>query len=138
VVIHSGSLELRGDQYHGAWVPVRLTSRSGFHVLSGLVDTGADRILVPRNVIATLALVRIGTARISGVVSESGVIKIQPEDTFLANEVEVGGYRVLDVEVTPCDLDFVLVGRDILNDLVLHYDGPGLAFTLTDPSTTSP
>jgi predicted aspartyl protease len=138
VLVHSGPLEQRGDQYHGAWVPVRLESPTGFHVLSGLVDTGADQTLVPRAVIAALGFARIGTTRVSGVVSEKGVIKEQAEDTFRANEVEVGGYRVLDVEVTPYDRDFVLVGRDILNDLVLHYDGPRLAFTLTDPSPASP
>jgi hypothetical protein len=85
-----------------------------------------------------LALQRIGDTRISGVISEGGVVKEQPENTYRADEMEVGGYRVFNVEVTPFDSDFVLVGRDILNDLVLHYDGPGLAFTLTDPSTTSP
>ena len=138
MILHSGSLELRGDHYHGAWVPVRLKSPSGFNVQSGLVDTGVDQTLVPRKVIAALALVRIGDTLVSGVVSENGVVKEQPEHTFRADEVEVGGYRVFNVEVTPFDLDFVLVGRDILNDLVLHYDGPGLAFTLTDPSTTSP
>lgn len=132
MVLHTGSLEQRGDVYHGAWVPVRLRSRARFDVQTGLIDIGADQTMVPRRVITSLGFQRVGDVLVKGVTSE------KKDDTYRVDSMEIAGYTVVNIEVVPYDGDFVLVGRDILNDLVLHYDGPALTFTLTDPLTTSP
>jgi hypothetical protein len=50
-----------------------------------------------------------------------------------AADVEFEGLAFTTIEVLGSPLPIALVGRDILNQLVARFDGPGLSFSLQRP-----
>jgi hypothetical protein len=89
------------------------------------VDSGADRTVIPAQILATLQLVvldRITVAGFGGVVYQL--------DTY-AVELEIRQLRALMVEVVAHPTEpFILLGRDVLNQFRVILDGPQLALEI--------
>ena len=85
--------------------------------LVGLVDTGADMTLIPETLGRSLGLPvvsRLGITGVTGIAERADVV---------AATIELAGRRVL-AEVVAFG-DETIVGRDLLNRLMLRLDGPG-------------
>ena len=85
--------------------------------LVALVDTGADMTLVPEPVARILGLPVISQIRVTGVTGTA-----EGADVFAA-AIELAGKNLL-VEVVAFGEE-TIVGRDLLNRLVLRLHGPG-------------
>jgi predicted aspartyl protease len=98
-------------------------------MLRMLVDTGADCTLIPAQVARSLRLPVVDRMQIEGV---AGIALA----TIHAARVHVGGIRVL-ARVAAYG-DEALLGRDVLNKMLLDIDGPGLTITTTAPRPKRP
>lgn len=92
-------------------------------MLRMLVDTGADCTLIPEKVARSLHLPIVDRAEIQGVASKG------QEANVHAARIRLGALRVLARVVALGDE--CLLGRDILNRVVLHYDGPAEVLQIT-------
>jgi predicted aspartyl protease len=93
--------------------------------LEAQLDTGADRTVIPLDVVNRLVLkrVRYGQAVVAG----CGVV------VFEIYEIAITIPGVMDfvLEVAAGDEPHILLGRDVLNCLHTHLDGPGRILTLS-------
>lgn len=99
-------------------VHVEVIANSDSALLTALIDTGADITAIPAQIAQEILPAPVGQIQIEGVTGEDIV------PTFgvllrLENTITVG-----PVEVILVDFDFVVLGRDVLNDFVLMLDGP--------------
>jgi predicted aspartyl protease len=81
-----------------------------------IVDTGADRTLVPASVVRDLGLPRVSAIKLKSI----GETEI--ETTIHGAVVSFGRFRAL-VRVIAF-ADEAMLGRDVLNQLVTTLDGP--------------
>jgi predicted aspartyl protease len=88
-----------------------------------LVDTGADCTLIPVKLARSLRLPVVDKAEIQGVGAKPQAANVH------AARVRLGSLRVLARVVALGDE--CLLGRDILNRVVLHFDGPSLILQVT-------
>jgi predicted aspartyl protease len=100
-------------------------------VLDAQIDTGADRTVVPAVVVTKLGLLPGGHLQFGGI---GGVI------TLPVYYVSISIPGVMDFTIDAAgddDETLVLLGRDVLNALHTHLDGPGRMLTLSaQPSAT--
>lgn len=88
-------------------------------LLSGLVDTGADTTLVPAEQLRAIKAEEIYRARLRSHWGESRTVTVHLID------MEIAGLNLPGIEVIADDLtEDVLLGRNVLNRLVLLLDGP--------------
>src|SRR5262249_31164685 len=108
--------------------PVRISGPVGDEavMLPMLVDTGADCTLVPASIIRRLSLPQID------VVGLTGVGGAKSRATVHAASVGLGGARLLARVVA--FHDEAILGRDVLNQVVVTLDGPDLAFAIAHRS----
>lgn len=134
VATYSGRFESKPDDiYPAAYMPVQILWRGQFSNVGGLVDTGATQTLLPRLRVTALGITPVSDVDLVGIDNVA-----RKEDTYIV-DLDVGPYRIRNIEVSVTDWEFALIGRDILNDLVMNWNGPGLTFDLDDtPSTTAP
>lgn len=85
-------------------------------LLPALIDTGADTSVLPAGLAAQLNLTRVGRAVITGIAGHPRVLSVY------AAEIRAGGHRSI-VEAVSYGNE-ALIGRDLLNKLVTHLDGP--------------
>ncbi|MFL5803952.1 MAG: hypothetical protein ACJ8CR_19685 [Roseiflexaceae bacterium] len=88
------------------------------------LDTGADGSIIPEELAADLALASQGqflTIDYFGMPRLSSSYRVD----FI-----VDGRQFVDLEVTTAPLGYVLLGRDVLNHLILTLDGPQLHFAV--------
>jgi hypothetical protein len=113
------------DETHSppAAVVDALIHRSSSHVvpIRAFIDTGADWSIVPRE----LARGR----PIAGHVSIRGFKEEPKPEMAFELDVEVDGYK-RSLIVTRWDENYMLLGRDFLNEVVLELNGPALIFTI--------
>jgi predicted aspartyl protease len=94
-----------------------------------LVDTGADVSLVPRNAVAALALssesdIQYRLVGFDGSVQSSSVVHLE---LILGKRKFRGQFLLIDQETG-------ILGRNILNQLPLLLDGPGLRWHMHKPA----
>lgn len=87
--------------------------------LTALVDTGADTTLVPAHVLEQGKAEVLRTARIRSHWGEFQVVTLYLVDLALAGE-HLGGIEV----VADKGSDEVILGRNVLNKVILLLDGP--------------
>jgi predicted aspartyl protease len=92
-------------------------------LLPMLLDTGADCTLVPARIARELRLPWVDRLALSGVGGGTRQANVH------AAYVELAGTRFL-ARVVAFQGEAIL-GRDVLNTLVAHLDGPALSFTLS-------
>lgn len=111
------------------WSSLPRTTWRDPSVLVGLVDTGADATLVPIQFLQTIEAEEIYRAYLRSHWGERRSIAIYLVD------LEVAGHVLPGIEVIGDALsDDVLLGRNVLNRLILLLDGPaGNADILTKP-----
>ncbi len=97
---------------------IRVAAPSGgaAFALLAVVDTGADITLVPEALARTLDLPVVSHVRIAGVTGAAARADV------LAADIDLSGNRVL-AEIVAFGNE-AIVGRDLLNRLVLRLDGP--------------
>lgn len=107
-------------------VPVRVSAPVGDRALlvPMLVDSGADCTLVPAATVRQLGLPQIDAIGLTGV---GGARRLAPVHAAV---VELGGLRVMARVVA--FLDEAILGRDILNQLVVVLDGPKLEISVAN------
>ncbi|MBI4819665.1 MAG: aspartyl protease family protein [Deltaproteobacteria bacterium] len=87
-----------------------------------LVDSGADLSVIPREVISSLSLQRVGRIQVQGFGGEASF------EYFYAVRINFMGRGTI-VRVIPGEEG--ILGRDLLQSLVCRLDGPRSALTLT-------
>ena len=114
------------DQTHDPPFPqlpvviVHLESSARSNPLPGLVDTGADATLVPAEQLRALGAQEIYRASLRSHWGES-----RPAIVHLV-DLEVAGHNLPGIEVIADEHSgAVLLGRNVLNRLILLLDGPG-------------
>ena len=95
-------------------------------LLPMLVDTGADCTLVPTRIARALGLPRIDELDVQGITGARRAV------TVYAARVHVGAWRSLARVVAYGEA--ALLGRDILNQLVLRIDGPARMIAIMQSS----
>ena len=88
------------------------------------IDTGADMTAIPDSLIAELKLLEFNK-RILYAVGHPGYLCF----TYLATIMVES--RSFEIEMATHNRPYVLLGRDILNQFILHADGPAEIFELT-------
>jgi clan AA aspartic protease len=113
-------------------IPVRISGPMGEDavMLQMLVDTGADCTLVPAPVVRRLGLPQVD------VIGVTGVGGARRRTTVHAATIEFGGVRLVARIVA--FIDEAILGRDVLNQVVVKLDGPRLAMAMTGRSRSRP
>jgi len=97
---------------------------------TALIDTGADISVLPSKLREELDLTLLGYTECSGAFDEES--KTVP--TYYVR-MSVADVWIGEVEVILTSSPYVLLGRDILNSLLLIADGPKSVFELTNANT---
>ncbi len=111
----------------GPYISVRIISTNGSRDIEGILDTGADQTLIPVVTARELRLRQIGDVSIG---DANGGWKSRP---LYKADLAFGGLSFAALPVAGIDYPVVLIGRDILNDLVVTFDGPNRTFTFSRP-----
>lgn len=98
--------------------------------LAALLDTGADLSVVPADLPEHLALPRVGDAIVTGY---DGLHRTL---TVYAVEIRIAGHQAV-VEAAGFGTN-ALLGRDLLNALVIHLYGPEAIFDVEFPMPAPP
>jgi predicted aspartyl protease len=91
--------------------------------VQGLIDTGADCTLIPPHLAVSLRLPSVDRLEIMGVAGGRAHASVH------AGRIEIAGVEMLARLVA--FEDEVVIGRDVLNRLVAHLDGPRLQLRLS-------
>jgi predicted aspartyl protease len=86
-----------------------------------LVDTGADISVIPDGTAARLALPSAGRAIVAGIDGVSDEVGTW----HVIVRTPVGSFTIEAAEIGP----ELIVGRDVLNRVVLRFDGPALVLS---------
>lgn len=92
--------------------------------LPALLDTGSDITAIPYDLMDGLQLYPIGRLRLENVEATTKMVLTYPV------QLTIGELAIPRLEVILTGLDFVVVGRDVLNRLYLRLNGPELNFAL--------
>lgn len=108
-------------------VDVRVTWAGQSRSVPGILDTGADCTVIPSDMARALHLRQVSemeTRNADGRVSRTPIY---------VGDIEFGGFAFPTTPLLGTDLPVALVGRDLLNSLIAHFDGPALTFSLSQP-----
>ncbi len=114
-----------GDATPGPYLKVRLAAKGMVREIQGILDTGADQTMIPLVTAGEMRLRQISDVNIG---DANGGWRIRP---VYVVDVTVGERTFQRLPVAGLDYPVVLVGRDILNTLVVTFDGPNLEFKLS-------
>jgi len=95
--------------------------------LPAKLDTGASMSVIPETIANALALPPRSEARFYAFDGSSSVRHIFHID------LEVEGHRIPFLEVTSSSRKDMLLGRDVLNQFTITFNGKDLTFEITDP-----
>ena len=93
--------------------------------IAAQIDSGADRTIIPTSVVTRLGLIPGGFLQFGGI---GGIV------TLPVYYVTIDIPGVMDFIIDAAgddDESYVLLGRDVLNALHTHLDGPGRMLTLS-------
>jgi hypothetical protein len=88
------------------------------------IDTAADQTIIPESIVNILDL------------EPQGLTIAQPVDSDVrvyityACDLIVAGRQFIDLEAAAAPVDYILLGRDVLNELRITLDGPQLRFVI--------
>jgi hypothetical protein len=107
-------------------VPIRIlpVSQPGKLEVDGKIDTGSAVSLIPDTVRKHLGLLPHGEVNLIGAFDD----KSKPYPTYWI-EVEIDQYS-FELEVASAPRKQFLIGRDLLNQLILHLEGPKQFFEI--------
>jgi hypothetical protein len=88
------------------------------------IDTAADQTIIPDSLVDIIDLEPQGLAIAQPVDSMPRVYV-----TYLCDLI-VAGRQFIDLEAAAAPVDYILLGRDVLNELFLTLDGPQLQFEI--------
>lgn len=114
-----------GEVYPAPYVAVRASWRGQFRDLPGLIDSGSDQSTIPKVTAQALRLQKISEVYIEDANGGS-----QEQDVF-AVDLEFHGFSIPALPVASTDFPVILIGRDILSNIVTELHGPAQTFTLT-------
>ena len=97
-------------------------------VLSAQLDTGADISGIPQRLVDGLGLAPVRVVPVEGYDSVRVLVS-----TYVVC-LEVAGVRFRGLEVVPLPDEQTLLGRDVLNCLYTHLNGPELTFDMSSSS----
>jgi predicted aspartyl protease len=127
---YTARLESRLEEdYPAPYVTVRVSWRGQSRDLPGLIDSGADGTTIPKFLVGVLNLEKIDDVTIDDANGGS-----REEDLVVA-DVELHGFSIAALPVAAIDYPFILIGRDILSQLVTELNGPAITFSLSGPAT---
>ena len=118
-------------------VKIENTLRTRSIVKNALIDTASDLTRLPPRIKDVLQLTEFSKAMI-----QFGDGRVVEPPTYIAT-ISWNGFRFpVEVYYATKDIDYVLIGRNLLRELVMHCDGKQelLTFDCTDhpPSVTTP
>lgn len=93
--------------------------------LPAILDTAADITAIPQSVLDRLKLYQISRIGVQGVDGVSNYL-----ETYQVR-VKVATLTIPQLQVIPVSFEFIVLARDVLNQLIIHLDGPGLTFTIS-------
>lgn len=93
------------------------------------IDTGADISVIPLNVKKELRLPLRGYIPVHGAFDDVA----QNKPTFFIT-LSINNHFTFDLEVIASNRENVLIGRDLLNQIILHANGPSEFFELRPAS----
>ncbi len=100
--------------------------------LPALLDTGSDMTAIPRRFVAKFQLYSVGRLSFEDVQSETAMFY-----TY-AVRLTIASLRIPRLKVILTGLDFVVVGRDVLNQLYVLLNGPDLTFDVATAPLVAP
>lgn len=123
---HQGRLTSpMGEVYPAPYVAARLSWRGQSRDLPGLIDSGADQSTIPRITAQALGLQKIAEVWVEDANGGS-----RQQDVFVV-DLAFHGFVVTALPVAATDFPVILIGRDVLSDLVTELNGPTQIFKLT-------
>jgi hypothetical protein len=103
--------------------------RDAFSHVTMKLDTGADITAIPQDVLVALAVKPEGRILVRGPFDRD----VEERPTYFVN-LRITDKILHEVEVLATPKEHGLLGRDVLNQYVLHADGPRLVFEIgSDP-----
>lgn len=120
------------ETYPGPALPVLELAIAGgdasrVQTIHGLVDSGADATLIPLAVLSAAGVRKIDEAWARTVSGER-----YPVSVFVAT-ITIGAYILDAVELLANDrTDEVIIGRDVLNQLIVTLNGPATIVEISD------
>lgn len=111
-------------------VPVEVRAPNGVDAarLDGKIDTGADVCAVPERLVRELALPPVRTVRAAGF---GGVLE---EVLAYRIDLDIDGMSFPRVEALATRRAYAIIGRNVLQRVVLRVDGPGGVVDVRTPS----
>src|SRR5712691_2977418 len=113
-----------GEVYPAPYVAARIEWRGEHRDLPGLIDSGADQSVIPLLTAEALRLQKIDEVDVEDANGGS-----ERRDVVVIN-FEFHGFTVAALPVAATDYPVMLIGRDVLSDLVTELNGPTETFTL--------
>jgi len=98
-------------------VEVTIKAMKGQVTLPAIVDSGADATMIPLPILQQIGGRYVSPARLRGITGDSQLIKL-----YLVN-IEVGGEVIHAIEAIATSDDELILGRDVLNQLVVTLHG---------------
>jgi hypothetical protein len=131
VDVHIGVSRLREEVLHasGLPVPAKVPCRA-------LIDTGASGSCIDSSIVKSLGLVPTGTATMLTPTTGAGGTDLNQYDVSISTlyphlytNIRFGNVAVIEADIA-CQGIFAIIGRDLLGNALLVYDGQSGNFTL--------
>ncbi len=108
-------------------VEVTFAARSGSEEHNALVDSGADACMIPIDIVKRLGARAVDIQYVRGVTGEVTLVELYEV------AVQVGPHSLGYVRAVALQANTeIILGRDVLNQMVVTLNGPGLTTEIAD------